>query len=421
MSSLSVGRVSSVRLSLVFGVAVLVACSRQAAKPLAILPTATTVTAQDGALAKARELGGFIAPLQNVSLSSALTEPASEVYVVEGQPVASGAPLATFDVSDLQAELDSDLHTASEAQLNATKQYYSGAQTISAGTSSVANNETLVVQAREKERLDQINLARDAALLRQQYISQQTYDSQLETVKTDAAATRSNEAALASARITVATNGSQSSGLQGASLQAAHEAALQAVASAHQIRAQIARATLRAPIGGIVTNRNLNPGEYPGSRTLFTIQALDNVYAQLNASSEELAGVRIGNSVTLNAHGTSVHLKGRVVAILGQAAPGSTNFTIKVLVANPARTLLAGMAVDSFIRLSPTRGTVIPRAALSNDETTVGIVLANKYRVVRVRVLAENADRAVVSGVTPGTKVVTGASDLHDGERVAVR
>ena len=170
-----------------------------------------------------------------------------------------------------------------------------------------------------------------------------------------------------------------------------------------------------------MTNRNLNPGEYPGSRTLFTIQALDTVYAQLNASSEQTVDVAIGERVAVGVHGSRRAVVGRVAALLGQAAPGSTNFTIKVRIDDPSDTLLAGTAVDGTIDLPPVRGTRVPRAALDADETQVGIVRDGIYHTTAVHVIAEDAGEAVVTGVAPGTSVVTEAIDLHDGQRVAVR
>jgi multidrug efflux pump subunit AcrA (membrane-fusion protein) len=73
------------------------------------------VTAQTGTIAEVRDLGGFIAPAANVSISSSLSEPAAEVDVVEGQHVLAGQTLAVLDVSDMLAEYEADVHAASEA------------------------------------------------------------------------------------------------------------------------------------------------------------------------------------------------------------------------------------------------------------------------------------------------------------------
>jgi HlyD family secretion protein len=93
----------------------------------------SSVIAGQGTIVPTRALGGFIAPAQNVLITSSLNEPAATVNVVEGQQVRKGDVLATFDVSDLQAQYQADLHSALAADANASKQVYAGAQTIGAG------------------------------------------------------------------------------------------------------------------------------------------------------------------------------------------------------------------------------------------------------------------------------------------------
>jgi multidrug efflux pump subunit AcrA (membrane-fusion protein) len=382
----------------------------------------SSVVAGQGTIVPTRALGGFIAPAQNVLITSSLNEPVATVNVVEGQQVRKGDVLATFDVSDLQAQYQADLHSALAADANASKQVYAGAQTIGTGQSDVATATSALAQAQQKLQLDQANLSRDTQLLANGYIAQQAADAQTQTVAGDRAAVTAAQAALNSARLTANANGSQNSGLQGASLASLRQTAAQAHATAQQVAAQIARATLYAPVDGVVTNRNLNPGEYPGSRTLFTLQALSTVYAELNASSEQLAGARAGNAVTVTQHGGTLRQQGKIVAILGQAAPGSTNFTIKVALDNTSGRFLAGMAVDADVALTPVSGTEIPRAAFAGGtETSVGVVTGGTYHTANVRVLAETANAAIVSGIASGTRIVSDGSSLADGQKVAVR
>ena len=68
-------------------------------------------------------------------------------------------------------------------------------------------------------------------------------------------------------------------------------------------RAQISRATIVSPVDGIVVNRNLNPGEYPGARTIFVLQQVDPVFAELNASSADVFRVQRGAPVALTIPG----------------------------------------------------------------------------------------------------------------------
>ena len=62
-------------------------------------------------------------------------------------------------------------------------------------------------------------------------------------------------------------------GLQGAQVAAARADEQTALAQAQQVRVQISKARIVSPIDGVVVNRNLNPGEFPGTRQIFTLQA----------------------------------------------------------------------------------------------------------------------------------------------------
>jgi multidrug efflux pump subunit AcrA (membrane-fusion protein) len=405
--------------------ATLSACGSASAAPkptASAPPTVTTTVATRGTIVPQRQLGGFIAPAQNVLVSSSLSEPALSVNVVEGQHVRKGDVLATLDVADIEATYQADVHAALEADANASKQVFAGAQTIGTGQRDVTAAAATLAQAKQKLQLDQLNLDRYAQLLKQGYIAQQTQDAQAQTVAGDTSAVSAAQAGLRTAQLTANTNGTQSTGLQGASVDALREAAAQAHATARQVAAQIARATITSPVDGVVTNRNLNPGEYPGTRTLFTIQALSTVYAELNASSEQLAGARVGNSATVTQHGGAAAQRGKIVAILGQAAPGSTNFTIKVALDNATGAFLAGMAVDTDVQLTPVSGTQVPLTAFSGGtETALGVVDGGTYRSVSVTVIAETTNDAVVTGIAPGTRIVTDGTSLADGQKVAVR
>jgi multidrug efflux pump subunit AcrA (membrane-fusion protein) len=149
----------------------------------------------------------------------------------------------------------------------------------------------------------------------------------------------------------------------------------QAQATVQQYEAQIARATVLSPIDGVVINRNLNPGEYPGSRTIFTLQRLDHVYAMLNASSTDTFEIPVGAPVSLVVAGTnSQTYRGDVVAVLGQVTPGSTNFTVKVLVTNADGRLQSGLPVTASASLPPVHGVGIPTTAFLDDTHTTVMI-----------------------------------------------
>jgi multidrug efflux pump subunit AcrA (membrane-fusion protein) len=387
-------------------------------------PPVAVTTVAAGSVAPTRRLGGTAAPLQNVGVSSTLTEPASAVFVREGQAVHRGEILARFDVADLQAQLDADRRSADEADANVSKQRFQSVQTIVLGVGSADQASAALAQARQKLRLDQLTLRRDEALLAQAFIARQTVDEQRETVTSDEQQVVSATAVLTSAHATVTTNGTLSSGLQGASIVGAEAAAAMARAQAAQIVAQIARATLRSPIDGVVVNRNLNPGEYPGTRTLFSIQESGDAYALLNASSDEVQGIRTGDRAVVVATGTgAVAVSGSVEAVLAQVQPGSTNFAVKVRLPDASRTLLAGTTVSGTIALSRISGSRVPRSAFTDGgESSVIAVVNGRTRVVGVTRVAEDEQFAIVRGLAAGQRVVTdGNAGYSSGQSVAVR
>ena len=333
--------------------------------------------------------------------------------------------VATFDVSDLEAQLDADLRSADEADANATKQRFQSIQTIVEGVGTSGQAQATLTQAQTKLRLDQLTLHRDEQLLAQEFIARQTVDEARQTVEADGQQIASAQAALASARGTVSTNGSTTAGLQGASIVAARAAAAAARAQAEQVRAQISRATLRSPIDGIVVSRNLNVAEYPGTRTLFTIQQRGDTYAVLNASSDEVQGLRPGDEATVTATGTNgiASVRGRIEAVLAQAQPGATNFTVKVRIPNASGALLAGMAVTASIDAAPVDGVRIPRSAFTDgSEATIVTVHDDRTHLQPVTVVAEDDGHAIVRGIASGVRViVNGNAGYTSGQTVAVR
>lgn len=350
-------------------------------------------------------ISGVIAPFQNVQLSSDLTEPVDAVYVNEGDRVHAGEVIAVLDTADLRAELASDV-------ANTSHTYYGGVLSIQQGVYTVR-------QDRVTLHTDEINLERDEVLFREGYISRQTVDGQINTVNTD-------RQALASAISNMRANGtitgswspqlsdsgvanvSQSGSVNGTGLQAS--AIAQAEATAQQIRVSIQKATIYSPVDGTIVNRNLNPGEYPGSRTIFVIQEDDQVWAELNASSADVFKITKGSPVAMTVPGNAaVHYQGTVVGVLGQVSPGSTNFTVKVLIPHANGRLVAGLPVTGTIALTPTTGIGVPTTAFLDDShsTLLYVGANNTAELAKVTEIASDGTTSIVTGVPAGTKVIS--------------
>lgn len=375
---------------------VLAACGRPAheASPP---PYVATAVASYGSIRAASQLAGIIAPYENVAVQTTLVEPTDAVYVQEGDRVYRGQVLARLDTADLQAELNSDI-------ANERHTYAQGDLSISQGSDALRQAETTL-------RTDRMNLQRDETLLHQGYIAQQTVDTQLETVHNDEQAVAANQA-------TVQQNGS----LSGSGLAAT--AVAQAQAQADQVRVQIAKATIVSPIDGVVVNRNLNPGEYPSNRQIFTLQQVDPIYAIVHGSGAQVASIAKGSPATVTLSDLNERVSGTVVGVLNQIVPGSTDFMVKVLLQNSQHRIRPGMAVQASVDLPALQGVRVPLTAFTDENHTqlMTVGTGNVVQVRQVNDIGDDGVTAVVTGLTPGTRVVTnGMASVGNGEKVSLQ
>jgi len=387
----------------------LTGCARRAQVTSHPAPTPPqTIAAQPGAVHPTEVLPGIVAPSQNVIISSTLAEPALTVLVQEGQTVRRGQVLAVLETDDLRANLEAAQRSYAEAEAKIAQTQYQAQLAISQGGDQVQSARGAVLQARATLEQARSVYERDTALYAAGAIAQQDLQQQASVVTNDEGAVQSAEAQLSAAIANQRANGTQSAGLQAANVAAARAAAAAARAQIDQIQTQIARATISSPVDGIVVNRNLNPGEYPGTRQLFVLQDVATVYAILNAAGNQTVNVPTGAPVTVTASALSGRtFDGHVVAVLDQVMPGATNFTVKVALANPQHLLRSGLAVTGRIALPTVTGIAIPVTAFLDDSrTTVLVVTGASSQVAQVHELATDGTTTIVSGLATGTQVV---------------
>jgi membrane fusion protein (multidrug efflux system) len=366
------------------------------------------VKAAPGGITPVSSLSGTIAPLQNVAITSTLSEPADTVAVNEGDHVSRGQLLAQLDIADLQAQLDADLGVAASDKAKADQTYDQAGLTISQNSNTVNAANAAVRAAQQTLANDRLTLTRDAQLLKQGYIAQSQYDAQATTVKNDAQNVASAQVTVQNDATQVAANGTTSTGLQGATVAAARADEQTALAQAQQVRVQIAKARITSPIDGVVVNRNLNVGEFPGTRQIFTLQQTDHVYAILNGAASQIVGISNGTHVQLSSSNIpGQHVDGKVVGILNAVTPGATNFVVKVLIDNARGLLRPGMVIAGNAALPPQNGIRVPITAfLDTTNTTVQVVRDCKTATVNVTMLGEDNKNAVVTGLSAGETVV---------------
>jgi multidrug efflux pump subunit AcrA (membrane-fusion protein) len=406
------------------------ACGGRAPAPKPTPPAVKTAFAHEGTLAPSETLAGIVAPFQNVAIQSSLTEPADAVNVKEGDRVARGEVLAVLDTADLVAQLQSDLAQANSDAANTTHTQYQGTLNITQGNQGAVSDVASVRQAQQTLSKDALDLRRYQQLAANGYIAEQQVAQQTALVRNDQQAVRQAQAALVSAQAEVAANGTlgaggNGSGLQASSVQQAQAAEEVALAQAQQVRTSIAKATIVSPIDGVVVNRNLNVGEYPGTRQIFTLQQTRPLYAVLRGSGAQIARIATGakTSVIASDLGNAVRT-GTVAGVLNQINPGSTDFVVKVLVPNDDDKLRPGMAIQGKIALPAVRGIQIPETAFTDDshDSVMVVDQDGTVRTAHISEISDDGKNAVVAGLAAGTRVISdGQTSVGDGEKVAVR
>ncbi len=402
--------------------AALAGCTSARAADPSSSPTpqhATMVTAKRGRVEPTMRISGVVAPHRQLGVSSALSEPISEIRVREGDRVVAGQVLAVLQTDDLQAQLASAEQTALEGQARSAQQ---GQQTIlnTAGyQGQVVSSRAALSQAESALRGALTDRARYLKLYGSGYISQQVIAQQNVVVQQDAQAVGAARVLLQQA-IQAARVGGSAGGLETSQVSAARAAASSATLAVEALRRQIARATIVAPVDGVIEAINANVGEYPSGRQLFTLHDDAAKYAMLAASSSEAIRIRSGQYVSVLLAGGTVHAPGRVEALLDQLSPGSTNYTVKVSIGRTALPILAGMPVVGQVHLAPVEGTLVPTAAFTDAmHSSVYVVSSGKAHQRTVNDLAEDGAHAVVRGLPDGARIVAdGQGGVSDGDAV---
>lgn len=178
---------------------------------------------------------------------------------------------------------------------------------------------------------------------------------------------------------------------------------------------------LKAPIGGVVVDKSINPGQElrsdQSAPPLFVITDPAQLWVWIDAPESEIAHLPAGSSRTALTI-TSAAYAGETfpASLVGSQDfidPVSRTFKLRGVVDNPRRLLKAEMFVTASLPLSSAATTatakMIPTAALMlMGERRYVFVKAgeNRYTRVEIQVLREEPDHATVIGLPTGKAVV---------------
>lgn len=213
------------------------------------------------------------------------------------------------------------------------------------------------------------------------------------------------------------------------------DAALRAQAAAVDVaQAQLAQtqltlddAVVRAPIGGHVSRRHVQPGEKAGvDAPLVSIVDLSRLEVQTQAAVSDVARIALGAPAQVVVEGIGERrFDGRVERINPGAEPGTRSINFFVSLPDQGGLLRVGMFATVFLRVGGAEPVpALPLAAIRSDAGLdfVWVVAGDRLRRQPVT-LGRRDERArlvqVTSGLTLGERVLASRFDgLRDGQPV---
>jgi membrane fusion protein, multidrug efflux system len=202
------------------------------------------------------------------------------------------------------------------------------------------------------------------------------------------------------------------------------------------IKAAIARKTIRAPFSGVLGIRQVSLGQYlAAGQAIVSLQTLSPIYVNFGVPQQDSGKMVAGHVLRVtSADAPGMNFTGRIIALDSVINEQTRNIQVQAVVTNKDNKLRPGMFVQVELPMGSPRE-VIPLPASAINYAPYGdsvYVITNMtdpkgrpYRGVRQQVVKVEGSRgdqvAVVSGLNPGDEVVSsGVFKLRNGAPVQV-
>lgn len=346
------------------------------------------------------EVTGALVPAWTANVSSKLAGQVKAVKADVGDRVQAGQLLVEIDTRELQAQLQQ-----AEAAVRGVQDQ--------AEQASIGMEAAQIAIANAKVGLD---------------AAQKYYDRM--KALADAGAAPQSQLDDAQTRLEQAQNGYEAAQKQYETAKKQYETAsgsglAQAEAAVNTIKVNLSNASITSPISGIVTNRNVNPGEMATpAGPLLTIADTSTLKLQGTIGQEVVPLLAVGQKVTVTVDALpGREFAGAVTRVGPVAASTGQLFPVEITLANPGD-LKAGMTARASIKVTSSKGVVIPVAAVRTDNGQNYVFVVKNGTVERRPVtlgLKNDEQVMVLKGLQAGEQVaITNVGALQDKMAVVV-
>jgi HlyD family secretion protein len=369
------------------------------AKPATSIDPSRLATVERGDLARSVVATGKIEPITKVEIKSKANGIIKELKVEVGDAVTEGQVLAELDRDNLAARLREARAALAGAQANLT-----GAEAELAKNRIESEGPQVVFAQR--------NLARAQRLAAEKLISTHDLDAARSTLEEAA-----NRQAVARSQLGVAE----------ARVAQGRASVAQAQAAVDRTEEELANATIRSPIRGVVLSRDVEVGSpvssilnLGSSATLVMVLGdISRVYVRGRVDEADIGTVRLGQPARIKVETfKNRQFEGRVtqIAPMGIEKDNVVNFEVRVSIENSSGELRANMTANAEIVLEEHKAALlVPEAAVIYDaarQASVDVV-APDAPTGRVR-------RAIATGLSNGTRTEV-LKGLAEGDKVVLQ
>ncbi len=202
------------------------------------------------------------------------------------------------------------------------------------------------------------------------------------------------------------------------------------------IRAAIARKTIRAPFSGLLGIRQVSLGQYlAAGQAVVSLQALNPIYVNFGVPQQDTPKVAAGHAIRVtNADLPGLSFPGQITALDSVISEQTRNIQVQATLPNKGNKLRPGMFVQVELPLGAPRDVVpLPASAINYAPYGDSVFIVsemkdakgNTYRGVRQQVVKIEGSRgdqvAVTSGIHPGDEIVSsGVFRLRNGAPIQV-
>lgn len=396
----------------------------EAGKPDA-LPVVQTAPVKVGEVTQTVRVTGILTPLPNheAKISPPFAGKLAHLSVQLNQIVLKGQIIAQMSTQTLlgqqqQAEATIAVNQTQvvQARINALQQAAATRSAIAQAQATLAGAEATLANAKQ-------NYERQQKLYTDGLVAQKDVDDALTTVRTAEATVQAQDGAVSAAQSGTLTDLAKRQDIAIARRQV--ENARGALSTA---RAQIALATLRSPLTGVVATVTANNGEtLDTSATIATIVDTRDLQLTIALPSRSLPLVHRGQMVEFTTESLpGKTFSGGITSIGAQVDPQTGTVPVQVKISNTSRLLRDDMtAVGQITVASHPHALLVPKTALLKDpETGKGsVVVVSENGTAHIRPvtlgLPSGNDLEVTQGVKAGENVgISGQYGLPGGTKV---